>query len=117
MTTIIKPGSIDEIEAKLMPLRASVHRLYAGKSPELLMMEGWRLSLAKVVYYMPDHPSLLNEFTWQELDLEPRFPRLQIFLNFWKDNIDATIQEVFLATGARLKPGHYRSASHYETLN
>jgi len=116
MAKIIKPDSIDETEAKLIALRARVQQLYDGKSTEILMTEGWRLSLAKVVYYMPDHPSLVNEFTVQQLDLEPRYPRLQIFLGYWKDHIDATIQEVFLATGERLKPGQYRAPSGYYSL-
>ena len=69
-----------------------------------LRLDGWRLSTAEVLYYMPDHPSLLQSFTWQTLDLAPEYPRLHKFLNFWKREIDAVIHSVRLATGETIAP-------------
>ena len=40
-------------------------------------LSGRRLTTAEVVYYMPDHPALLQRFLWQTLDLPPEFPRIQ----------------------------------------
>ena len=49
-----------------------------------------------VVYWMPDHRSLINEFWWQHMDLIPELPRTHQFLNYWKDNIDAIIKDVLI---------------------
>ena len=51
----------------------------------------YRLSTAKILYWMPDHPSVLQSFVWQQYDKPPEFPVLHRFLGFWKDNIDATL--------------------------
>ena len=37
-----------------------------------LMLKGYRLTTAEILYHMPDHPKLLQSFVWQELDLEPQ---------------------------------------------
>lgn len=75
-----------------------------------LRLDGWRLSTAEVLYYMPDHPSLLQSFTWQTLDLAPEYPRLHRFLNFWKREIDAVIHSVRLATGETIAPPKLNTA-------
>ena len=49
-----------------------------------------------VIYYMPDHKSLLNEFWWQHTDIIPELPRTHKFLLYWKENIDAIIKEVYV---------------------
>ena len=69
-----------------------------------LRLQGWRLATAEVLYYMPDHPSLLQSFMWQTLDLAPSYPRLHKFLDFWRREIDAVIHSVRLATGEDLAP-------------
>ena len=43
-------------------------------------LRGGRLTTAQVLYYMPDHPRLIQEFTWQTLDVAPEFPRIQPFV-------------------------------------
>jgi uncharacterized protein Usg len=67
-------------------------------------LQGWRLATAEVLYYMPDHPALLQSFVWQTLDLAPRYPRIHTFLDFWRREIDAVIHSVRLATGETLAP-------------
>ena len=39
-------------------------------------------SLTEILYRMPDHPSLLQTYVWQDYDVHPRFPRLKKFLDF-----------------------------------
>ena len=34
---------------------------------------------------------------WQYMDVPPTFARSHRFLNYWKDNIEATIEEVTVA--------------------
>ncbi len=69
-----------------------------------LRLKGWRLATAEVLYYLPDHPSLLQSFVWQTLDLAPAYPRIHRFLNFWRREIDAVIHSVQLAGGEMLAP-------------
>ena len=49
-----------------------------------------------ILYYMPDYSSILQEFIWQTEDIVPEIPRVHLFLNYWKNNIDATINRVFI---------------------
>ena len=70
-----------------------------------LRLQGWRLATAEVLYYLPDHPSLLQSFMWQTLDLAPTYPRIHRFLNFWRREIDAVIHSVQLASGRNAWPG------------
>jgi uncharacterized protein Usg len=46
------------------------------------MLEGYSLTTAEILYRLPDHPSLLQIYVWQEYDLHPRFPKLRAFLDF-----------------------------------
>ncbi|HYD89739.1 MAG TPA: aspartate-semialdehyde dehydrogenase [Vitreimonas sp.] len=69
-----------------------------------LRLNGWRLATAEVLYYMPDHPSVLQSFMWQTLDLAPEYPRIHKFLDFWRREIDAVIHSVRLASGETLAP-------------
>ena len=54
-------------------------------------LKGATLLTAEVLYYMPDHPSLLQSFMWQLLDEAPRYPRLAAFLDHWRREIEAVI--------------------------
>jgi uncharacterized protein Usg len=76
-----------------------------------LRLRGWRMATAEVTYYMPDHPSLLQTFIWQTLDLAPSYPRIHKFLDFWRAEIDAVIHSVTLASGETLAPARVSTAS------
>jgi uncharacterized protein Usg len=53
-----------------------------------------QLVTVKVDYFIPDYQHILNEFLWQTDDYWPDIPRVHMFLNYWKDNIEATINMV-----------------------
>jgi len=76
-----------------------------------MRLAGWTLTTAEVLYYMPDHPSLLQSFTWQTLDLAPRYPRIHEFLEFWRREIEAVIHSVRVASGEELAPAKVRLAT------
>jgi uncharacterized protein Usg len=83
----------------------------AGNTAEIeFRLGGWRLATAEVLYYLPDHPSLLQSFVWQTLDLAPAYPRIHRFLEFWRREIDAVIHSVQLASGEMLAPAVFRKA-------
>ncbi len=81
-----------------------------GREEMRLRLDGWRLTTAHVLYYMPDHPSLIQTFTWQTLDLAPQFPRIQKFLDFWRAEIQAVIHSIEIASGEGLAPARVRHA-------
>ena len=51
----------------------------------------------RVFYYMPDYRDLIQEFMWQTMDIKPKYPRVNRFLNYWKENIEAVIADVEMA--------------------
>ena len=53
--------------------------------------------LVNVLYWMPDHHNILQEFMWECSDVVPEYPRVHKFLNYWHLNIDAVINEVRIA--------------------
>jgi len=55
-----------------------------------------RIVTVDILYYMPDHSSILQEFIWQTEDIVPEIPRVHMFLNYWKNNIKATINRVVI---------------------
>ncbi|MGF7162710.1 uncharacterized protein Usg [Rhodoligotrophos appendicifer] len=55
------------------------------------------LTTAEILYYLPDHPTLVQTFIWQHYDVAPLFPRLIKFLDFWRQGIEATLAEVRVA--------------------
>ncbi|MBI1360795.1 MAG: Usg family protein [Alphaproteobacteria bacterium] len=67
-------------------------------------LQGARLLTAEVLYWMPDHPKLLQSFLWQTLDVAPRFPRLTRFLDHWRTEIDAVIHKVLVCQSGDLGP-------------
>ena len=75
-----------------------------------LRLLGYRMATAEILYHMPDHPDLLQTFTWQTLDLAPKFPRLTRFLDYWTHHIDGTLHSVRVASKALIAPCELRLA-------
>lgn len=62
------------------------------------MNEGqWHLTTVQIYYWLPDYKNIIQEFTWQTVDHIPKFPRIHKFLNYWHDNIDAIIEQIYLS--------------------
>jgi len=80
-------------------------------------MAGLRLTTAEVLYYMPDHPRLLQSFLWQTQDKAPKYPRLLQFLDFWRCEIDAVIHTVRIAHRGLISPAEWRRVDIEERLD
>ena len=72
---------------------------------------GYRLTTAEILYHLPDHPTLLQSFIWQRLDLAPRYPELRRFLDFWAREIDGKLHSVKIGTQALVSAGELRAVS------
>lgn len=73
-----------------------------------LMLKGWSLTTAEIMYRMPDHLHLLQTFVWQDYDLAPKFPRLIRFLDFWSRNLDGPLATVRVAHSSIVRPAEMR---------
>jgi uncharacterized protein Usg len=80
-------------------------------------LRGKRLTTAEVLYYMPDHPKLLQTFTWQTLDQAPEFPRIHRFLQFWMREIDAVIHTVTVSAAGLITPPKVTITKELVTIN
>ena len=38
-----------------------------------LMLKGYGLTTARILYHLPDHPHLLQTYVWQDYDIAPSF--------------------------------------------
>lgn len=74
-----------------------------------LQMEGYGLTTAEIHYRLPDHPSLLQLFVWQEYDLAPDFPVLFDFLDHWRREIEAALHSVRIAHERLIRPTEWRA--------
>lgn len=62
----------------------------------MIIIKRKELITVKINYFIPDYTHIINEFLCQYEDIWPEIPRVHKFLNYWKDNIDAKINEIFV---------------------
>ncbi len=87
-------------------------------SPEFSKrLMGYSLTTAEILYRLPDHPSLLQTFVWQDYDLHPRFPKLQGFLEFWNAQLDGKVYSVRVAHSKLIKPSELKLVDGQFRLN
>ncbi len=79
-------------------------------------LAGERLTTAEVLYYLPDHPAVLQRFLWQTLDLSPDYPRVHRFLDFWRREIEAVIHSVTISAAGLVSPARLNVGSQIATL-
>ena len=70
---------------------------------------GYGLTTAEILYRMPDHPSLLQTYVWQNYDLFPNFPALKDFLAFWQQKLEGPLYSVTVAHSKLIKPAELRA--------
>jgi uncharacterized protein Usg len=79
-------------------------------SPEFRkQMAGYGLTTAEILYRMPDHPSLLQSYIWQDYDLFPDFPLLKKFLDFWGETLDGPLFKVTVGHCRLIKPAELKA--------
>ncbi len=78
---------------------------------------GYRLTTAEILYHLPDHPAVLQSFVWQDLDIAPKFPVLQSFLDFWAREIEGRLHSVRVGATTLISPGELRHVDHQLRLH
>jgi uncharacterized protein Usg len=79
--------------------------------------KGYGLLTAEIHYYMPDHPSLLQQFVWQTHDIAPAFPELARFLDHWRREVEATLHSIRVAHRDLVGPAEWRAVNGIVTLH
>ncbi|HET6519062.1 MAG TPA: aspartate-semialdehyde dehydrogenase [Geminicoccaceae bacterium] len=81
-----------------------------------LLFRDYRLTTAEILYHLPDHPSLLQTYVWQNYDIAPRFPVLTRFIEFWETSLDGKLHSVKVASTKVIRPSQYRHVRHLMRL-
>lgn len=76
-------------------------------------LQDYRLTTAEILYHLPDHPALLQTYLWQELDIAPRYPALNKFLDFWNRELEGKLHSVRVGSARLITPGLLRHAAEY----
>jgi uncharacterized protein Usg len=74
-----------------------------------LQIEGYGLTTAEIHYRLPDHPSLLQLYLWQDYDLAPDFPILRRFLDHWRRELEGALHSVRVAHRKLIRPSEWRA--------
>jgi uncharacterized protein Usg len=82
-----------------------------------LQLKDYRLTTAEILYRLPDHPTLLQTYIWQQLDLAPQFPELHKFLEFWDRNLDGKLHSVRVANCQVIRPAEIRNVAQQLILH
>lgn len=79
-----------------------------GDRDFIAQLKGYSLTTAEIVYHLPDHPSLLQSYVWQDYDMAPRFPKLLKFLDFWTGNLEGKLHHVRVSHKRLIDPAEFR---------
>jgi uncharacterized protein Usg len=82
-----------------------------------LQLKDYRLTTAEILYHLPDYPTVLQTYVWQDLDIAPRYPALRKFLDFWRRELDGPVHSVRVASAELVKPSAWRAPGVYLQLN
>ena len=74
----------------------------------LVQLQGFSLTTAEILYRLPDHPSLLQTYVWQDYDLAPKFPALIGFIEFWKAKLEGPLHSVTYTHRLLIAPNEWR---------
>jgi uncharacterized protein Usg len=88
-----------------------------ASSEFIRQLEGYGLSTIEIHYYLPDHPSLLQQLVLQQYDVAPRFPVLRDYLDFWRREIEAVLHSVRVAHKHLIGPAEWRAVDGVIAIN
>lgn len=80
-------------------------------------IEGFGLTTADILYRLPDHPGILQQYVWQEYDKAPTFPELNRFLAFWQAKLEGLLYRVTVCHQALIRPAQLKSFDGEFRLN
>jgi Usg protein, probable subunit of phosphoribosylanthranilate isomerase len=72
-------------------------------------LEGYGLTTAEILYRLPDHPTLLQSYIWQDYDIFPDFPVLKKFLDFWTASLEGPLFRVTVGHNRLIRPAELKA--------
>lgn len=82
----------------------------------LKIVRPYHLVTADILYHMPDHPRILQEFVYQLYDLHPQYPSLMKFLVFWQRELDGKLHSVEVFSTSVVNGREIHFANFLKTL-
>ncbi|TPW31083.1 aspartate-semialdehyde dehydrogenase [Martelella alba] len=82
-----------------------------------LLVAGYGLTTAHILYRLPDFETLLQSFIWQNYDVAPDFPAMRKFLKFWEENLDGPLHSVRYTHQRLIGPDECQQLSGELTLH
>lgn len=82
----------------------------------MLILNKIQIITIDILYWMPDHPHILQQFVWQTEDQIPEYLRAKKFLNYWKNNIDAKIHQICIAQNEKYLSQKFTSIDDFIKL-
>jgi uncharacterized protein Usg len=80
-------------------------------------IDGFGLTTADILYRLPDHPAILQQYVWQEYDKAPSFPELNRFLLFWQAKLEGLLYRVTVCHKALIGPAELKAVDGMFRLN
>ena len=68
---------------------------------KMLLIKRRTLVTLNIFYWMPDYENILQQLIWQTMDVKPKYPRVNKFLDHWHNNIDAKLSEIIIYDSER----------------
>jgi uncharacterized protein Usg len=100
-----------------LPAWLPVQGGYMVSKAFLLQLEGYGLTTANIFYRLPDHPSFLQSYLWQDYDSAPNFPVLNSFLEFWRREIEGPLHSITVAHSKLIKPAEFKTVTGIITIH
>lgn len=76
----------------------------------------YRLTLAEILYFIPDSQEIIQSYTWQEYDYIPYYPNLKKFLEFWDKKLDGKLYNVRVASSENSLLTQFNFSKHFCTF-
>ncbi len=113
---LIDPAAPEAIGPEAAGARATGHKL-RGDADFVRQLSNCRLTTAEILYRLPDHPSILQTYFWQDMDMAPKYPVLKEFLRFWQMKLEGRLYRVRVASTELVKPAEINSRDGELYLN
>lgn len=82
-----------------------------------LLLKGYGLTTAEILYRLPDHPAVLQTYIWQDYDLAPKFPVLATFIEFWRQRLEGPLHSIRYTHRKLITPNEWRNVCGEITLH
>ena len=67
----------------------------------MLLIKRRTLVTLNIFYWMPDYENILQQLIWQTMDVKPKYPRVNKFLDHWHNSVDAKLSEIIIYDSER----------------